>query len=103
MKKFGNCSRVRRNEYTHEQLPLRLFTLFVALLLAAAAAAPDSFRFVIIGDRTGEAQPGIYEQVWKDTAAENPAFIISVGDTIQGLNDATADSEWRQAEQNRAP
>ncbi|MGA3187091.1 MAG: metallophosphoesterase [Bryobacteraceae bacterium] len=41
----------------------------------------------------------MYEQVWKETAAENPAFVITVGDTIQGLADATADREWREAQQ----
>jgi|HubBroStandDraft_4_1064222.scaffolds.fasta_scaffold67036_2 Icc protein len=69
----------------------------VLLLLAALCQAAD-FHFVILGDRTGEAQPGIYEQVWKNAAAENPAFVLSVGDTIQGLNDATADAEWREAQ-----
>jgi len=34
------------------------------LLCARGAAAPDSFRFAILGDRTGEAQRGVYEQVW---------------------------------------
>ena len=65
--------------------------------VALAAPAPESFRFVILGDRTGEAAPGIYEQVWKRIAAEKPAFVVGVGDTIQGLNDATAEAEWRDA------
>jgi Icc protein len=68
------------------------------LLLAGAAQEPDSFRFVVLGDRTGEAQPGVYERVWRDAAAEGPAFVVSVGDTIQGLNDETADAEWQQVE-----
>jgi Icc protein len=63
----------------------------LALLLLSA-----NFHFVILGDRTGEAQPGIYEQVWEKTVAENPAFVITIGDTIQGLDDATADREWRE-------
>ena len=67
-----------------------------ALLLALLAA--DSFHFVILGDRTGEAEPGVYEQVWTETAAEHPAFVVTIGDTIQGLNDATADREWREAQ-----
>jgi len=71
---------------------------FTVLLLAGAAQEPDSFRFVVLGDRTGEAQPGVYERVWKDAAAEGPAFVVSVGDTIQGLNDETADAEWQQVE-----
>jgi 3',5'-cyclic-AMP phosphodiesterase len=71
---------------------------FTFLLWSAWAQQPGSFRFVIIGDRTGEARPGVYERVWHDAAAENPAFVVSVGDTIEGLNDETADAEWRQAE-----
>lgn len=67
------------------------------LLLATLCQAAD-FHFVILGDRTGEAQPGIYEQLWKATAQENPAFVITVGDTIQGLDDKTAETEWREAQ-----
>jgi 3',5'-cyclic-AMP phosphodiesterase len=68
----------------------------IGVLLAALLAA--DFHFVILGDRTGEAQPGVFEQVWKDTIADKPAFVVTVGDTIQGLNDAAADAEWRQAQ-----
>jgi Icc protein len=67
------------------------------LLCIRGAAAPDSFHFAILGDRTGEAQPGVYEQVWKEVAAESPAFVVSVGDTIQGMSDASTEAEWREA------
>ncbi len=70
---------------------------FLLLLLLAPLSAAD-FHFVILGDRTGETQPGIYEQVWKNTVAENPSFVVSVGDTIQGLDDNTADQEWRDVQ-----
>jgi len=88
---------------------------FVILLLApgvwllgtraAQRAAPesDSFQFVILGDRTGEAEPGVYERVWQEAAAESPAFVLSVGDSIQGLNDSTAEAEWRQFEKILMP
>jgi predicted phosphodiesterase len=77
----------------------------LATLLGALAAAPasDTFHFVVLGDRTGEAQPGIYEQVWQEATAEGPAFVVSVGDTIEGLNDATAETEWEAVEQILAP
>jgi Icc protein len=69
----------------------------VALSAAIATGAGDpQFTFVILGDRTGEVQAGVYEQVWKETAAERPAFIISPGDSIQGLDDAAADREWQE-------
>lgn len=72
--------------------------LLLAALLALLAAAPsqESFRFVLLGDRTGEAQPGVYERIWRQIAAESPSFVVSVGDTIQGLDDAAADAEWRE-------
>jgi Icc protein len=68
-----------------------------------AASENNSFRFVVLGDRTGETQPGVYERVWQEAAAEDPAFVVSVGDSIQGLNDATAETEWRQFEQILTP
>ena len=74
-------------------------------LFAFAALLPgaDSFHFVLLGDRTGEAQTGVYESIWAEATRRSPAFVISVGDTIQGLNDATAEAEWRQAEQILEP
>lgn len=77
----------------------------VAIGLAGLAetSRTDSFRFVILGDRTGDVQPGVYEHVWQETAAEHPAFVVSVGDTIQGLHDATAEAEWQQVERILAP
>ncbi|MDP8990776.1 MAG: metallophosphoesterase [Acidobacteriota bacterium] len=68
-----------------------------------AAAQKDAFPFVILGDRTGEAQPGVYERVWRAAAAETPAFVVSVGDSIEGLNDAAAEDEWRRLEQILTP
>jgi predicted phosphodiesterase len=81
---------------------MRLWALLAAALLAvlrfaATAAQPDSFRFVVIGDRTGESQSGVYERVWKDAAAEHPAFAVGVGDTIEGLHDDTAEAQWIDA------
>lgn len=73
------------------------------LLAQHALAQNDSFPFVILGDRTGEAQPGVYERVWRAAAAEHPAFVVSVGDSIEGGNDATADDEWRRLEQILTP
>jgi Icc protein len=79
----------------------------VAILFAAAfsgnTAGPDAFRFVIFGDRAGEVQPGVYEQAWHDAVADRPAFLISTGDIIQGLEDAKAKAEWEEAERIRKP
>jgi len=81
-----------------------LGTLFLAFLLSLPAAPPSaSFRFAILGDRTGEAQPGVYEQAWKEVAAESPAFVIGVGDTIQGMDDSAAEAEWREVDRILEP
>ena len=90
--------------------PLRIsagfkcFVSFAALLLSTLLwcqrpAQEDSFRFAILGDRTGEPQAGVYQQVWKEVAAEAPWFVLSVGDTIQGQNDDKAAMQWREVDQ----
>src|SRR5438552_2365088 len=85
-------------------LSLVLLTMLLAALVRTGTTAdPEPFRFVILGDRTGEAQPGVYEHVWREAALENPAFVVSVGDTIQGLNDASAAIEWSTVEQILKP
>lgn len=76
---------------------IRLFSfLFAVLSIAAFAARPgeNTLSFAIIGDRTGETQPRVYEQVWQQVARDKPKFALSVGDTIQGFHDETAEREW---------
>lgn len=67
----------------------------IALVCFFASAAEDGFRFVILGDRTGNAQPGVYEHVWREIDEWRPSMVINVGDTIQGGNDSRAAAEWR--------
>jgi predicted phosphodiesterase len=73
-----------------------------AIALWASGRSHD-FRFVILGDRTGSAVPGVYQQVWRDTALDHPDFVINVGDTIEGGDDLTADSQWKSVLQGLAP
>ena len=77
--------------------------MFLAALLAATAAllpaqAPVPFRFLILGDRTGETADGVYQQAWREISALKPAFVVSVGDSIQGVDDATAEKQWIEFE-----
>jgi len=77
------------------QRRLLAVALALALFTLVAADSPrNDFRFAILGDRTGDAQPGVYERVWSELDAWHPDFVINVGDTIQGGNDATAAAEW---------
>jgi 3',5'-cyclic-AMP phosphodiesterase len=73
-----------------------LLPLTAAIVLIAYAAAPSGFRFVILGDRTGEAVAGVYQEIWREVDRERPDFVLSVGDTIQGGDDRTVDAEWRK-------
>lgn len=69
--------------------------LLLALISPAGAAQPgNGFRFSIVGDRTGGAVAGVYERVWRDISLLHPAFVINVGDTIQGGRDETVQAEW---------
>ena len=77
--------------------------LLLAGALAAYNAPSDDFRFAIIGDRTGEAQAGVYEEAWRETTADHPDFVITVGDTIEGEDDLTMDSEWQRVLEMLAP
>lgn len=81
------------------------FALFAATQSGRAVhdSANSSFRFAILGDRTGEAVPGVYEQAWRETDTDHPAFVITVGDSIQGGKDKRADAEWREVERLLAP
>ena len=68
------------------------FAIIAATL--GSARGPAVFRFAILGDRTGETQPGVYEQVWREVDSWKPDMVINVGDTIQGGRDATVEQEW---------
>jgi Icc protein len=75
--------------------------LFESLLLGggvlvAYTSTPPETRFALLGDRTGEAVPGVYEEAWRETDLDHPSFAITVGDSIQGGNDQTAKTEWQQ-------
>lgn len=69
---------------------------FITIIIAPLrSGSQNDFRFSILGDRTGETQPQVYEHVWQELDQFHPNFVINVGDTIQGGNDATALPEWQ--------
>ncbi len=78
-------------------------TLFFSGALVLQTKDSGNFRFAILGDRTGGAFPGAYEEAWKETDADRPDFVINVGDTIQGGNDETLDPEWRHIQELLTP
>lgn len=95
----GRDSRLRKAAYP---LLLALALLF-ALVRAGTTTDLAPFRFVILGDRTGDTVAGVYEQAWQAAASKEPAFVVTVGDIIEGGNDATAKTEWREVERILQP
>nr|WP_245842679.1 metallophosphoesterase [Sphingomonas laterariae] len=75
----------------------------------APSAEPQTLRFAVIGDRTGLARPGVFEQAIKQVDLLQPEFLINVGDLIEGYTGDTAElaREWGEMEsaigQLRAP
>jgi hypothetical protein len=48
---------------------------------------PDNFHFAVMGDRTGKEQKGVYSHIISEMNLIRPAFVLSVGDNIQGYTD----------------
>lgn len=59
-------------------------------------AGPDDFRFVVVSDRTGEHRAGIFESAMPKVNLLQPAFVMSVGDLIEGYTEdqAELDAQW---------
>lgn len=75
---------------------LALASLGGVVALRAVTEPKNDFRFSILGDRTGGAQPQIYGRVWREIDLMHPDFVINVGDTIQGGGDAEAPGQWQE-------
>ena len=56
---------------------------FLGLVLSAAGLFGEPWNFSIVGDRTGVAQPGVFEQVWAEVVKLKPEFVLTVGDAVQ--------------------
>jgi 3',5'-cyclic AMP phosphodiesterase CpdA len=57
-------------------------------------------RFAVIGDNTGMARPGVFEQAMVQLSWLQPDFVLSVGDMVEGYtNDrARIDQDWARVE-----
>jgi len=73
-------------KYKRFFLSLSLLFVFAGYALAVKTEIVP-VRFAIIGDRTGDCQPGIYEKVVAEVERMKPDFVITVGDHIQGYTD----------------
>ncbi len=59
---------------------------------------PDTFHFVVVSDRTGGHRPRIFSQAVEQINLLQPAFVISVGDLIEGYtkDPARLAAEWKE-------
>jgi hypothetical protein len=56
----------------------------------ATPASGDSFRFVVMGDRTGGHEERVWEQAVAEVNALAPDFVMCVGDLIEGYTEDPA-------------
>jgi hypothetical protein len=61
---------------------------------------PDDFHFVVVTDRTGQHRPGVFSGAMPKVNLLAPAFVLSVGDLIEGYteNQESLDREWDEFE-----
>lgn len=67
---------------------------------AVPAVEPETLRFAIIGDRTGLARPGVFEQAVRQVGWMKPELVINVGDLLEGYtgDEAALTAEWEHIE-----
>ena len=60
----------------------------------------ELFHFVVVADRTGGERPGVFESAIPKVNLLEPAFVVSVGDLIEGYTEdqAQLDREWDEFE-----
>lgn len=61
-----------------------------------ALTDPNAFSFVVVGDRTGGHRPGVFAAAMQKLSLLNPAFVLSVGDLIEGYSESesTIEAQW---------
>jgi hypothetical protein len=70
-----------------------------------AADDPDDFRFVVLGDRTGGHREGVFGRAIEAARLVRPAFVLSVGDLVEGniTDPQQLESMWAEFEALVAP
>jgi hypothetical protein len=70
----------------------------LALFAVAARSDEDDFRFVILGDRTGDHVDAVYEAVVTQSLGEGADFYMTVGDQIEGytFDSDETDAQWAE-------
>ena len=60
--------------------------------------SPESFHFAIVTDRTGAHRPRVFSEAVERLNLMQPAFVVSVGDLIEGYtkDQVKLDKEWEE-------
>ncbi|HBG28649.1 MAG: hypothetical protein A2Y10_11905 [Planctomycetes bacterium GWF2_41_51] len=68
--------------------------------ISKACNNADNFQFIIMGDRTGKEQKGVFSEILQKVNSMRPEFVLSVGDNIQGYTeDVNAlNAQWDEFE-----
>jgi predicted phosphodiesterase len=61
----------------------------IIVMVASLLAATSTFRFAVIGDRTGGYVGEVFEEIINEVRLFDPDFVICVGDLIEGYSDDT--------------
>jgi hypothetical protein len=64
------------------------------------ANTPETFHFAVVSDRTGSQRSGIFAKAVAQLNLLQPAFVISVGDLIEGYteNEKELSAQWKELE-----
>lgn len=75
-----------------------VIVLCIATIAGAQAESSIATRFAVIGDRTGDHQEGVYEDILVEIERLKPEFVMTVGDQIEGYTDDTTrlNAEWAE-------
>ncbi|MCW6533802.1 metallophosphoesterase family protein [Sphingomonas lycopersici] len=67
---------------------------------ARPPAPSPAFRFVVIGDRTDGARPGVFDRAMEQINLLAPTFVINVGDLIEGYSEdgQLVEKEWDEVD-----
>lgn len=75
---------------------MKKYVILIVLFSITVLSAENSFRFVVVGDRTGAHIERTFDEVIDEVQILDPDFVICVGDLIEGYTDDTLamNAEW---------
>ncbi|HXJ42661.1 MAG TPA: metallophosphoesterase [Bryobacteraceae bacterium] len=73
---------------------MKLLSFCAIALAIACPCGVAAQHFAILGDRTGGAEPGVYEQVMRELHLLSPDFVINAGDTIERRSSVPPKQQW---------